>query len=65
VLAVLPKIERALAPFGARPHWAKLFVDSPQTRYPKLPEFRRLARELDGGGKFRNDFLRSYVLGDE
>jgi xylitol oxidase len=65
VLAVLPKIERALAPFGARPHWAKLFVDSPQTRYPKLPEFRRLARELDGGGMFRNDFLRSHVLGDE
>lgn len=65
VLAVLPKIEGALAPFGARPHWAKLFVDSPQTRYPKLAEFRRLARELDGGGMFKNDFLRSYVLDDE
>jgi xylitol oxidase len=65
VLAVLPQIESALAPFGVRPHWGKLFVESPQARYPKLPEFGRLARELDGTGKFHNAFLRRYVLGDE
>jgi len=28
VLAVLPRIESALAPFDARPHWGKLFVGS-------------------------------------
>jgi xylitol oxidase len=65
VLAVLPQMESALAPFGVRPHWGKLFVGSPQARYPKLPEFCRLARELDGGGKFHNAFLRRYVLGEE
>jgi xylitol oxidase len=66
VLAVLPQIESALAPFGVRPHWGKLFVGSRhaiEAVYPKLPEFRRLALELDGGGTFRNDFLRRYVLG--
>jgi xylitol oxidase len=67
VLAVLPQIESALAPFAARPHWGKLFVCSPAdlgALYPKLPEFRRLVRRFDVGGKFRNDFLGRYVLGD-
>jgi xylitol oxidase len=65
VLAVLPQIESALAPFDVRPHWGKLFVGSPHTSYPKLPDFRRLARELDGGGKFHNAFLRRYVLRED
>jgi xylitol oxidase len=65
VLAVLPQIESALAPFGVRPHWGKLFAGAPQARYPKLPEFRRLAQDLDPGGKFHNAFLRRYVLDDE
>jgi xylitol oxidase len=62
VLAVLAQMESALAPLGVRPHWGKLFVESPRGRYPKLPEFRRLARELDPEGKFHNAFLRRYVL---
>jgi xylitol oxidase len=68
VLAVLPQLESALAPFSVRPHWGKLFVGSAEALaavYPKLPDFRRLARELDSGGKFRNAFLRRYVFGDE
>jgi xylitol oxidase len=68
VLAVLPRMESALAPFDARPHWGKLFVGSAElieARYPKLPEFRRLAQELDGGGKFRNAFLDEYVFSRE
>jgi xylitol oxidase len=65
VLAALPQIESALAPFGVRPHWGKLFVESPRARYPKLPEFCRLARDLDDGGKFQNAFLRRYVLEHE
>ena len=68
VLAVLPQIESALAPFSVRPHWGKLFVGSAEALdavYPKLPDFRRLARELDSGGKFRNAFLRRYVFGGE
>jgi xylitol oxidase len=67
VLAVLPQMESALSPFGVRPHWGKLFVGSAaeiEAAYPKLPGFRRLAHELDSGGKFRNAFLRRYVFGE-
>jgi xylitol oxidase len=68
VLALLPRIESALAPFDVRPHWGKLFVGSAElieARYPKLPDFRRLARELDDGGTFRNAFLDRYVFSRE
>ena len=67
VLAVLLRIEAALAPFGVRPHWGKLFVSSPQeleTVYPKLPAFRELRRLFDGHGKFRNAFTAHYVIGE-
>ncbi len=68
VLAMLPQIEGLLAPFGARPHWGKLFVGSAdliEGAYPKLPDFRRLAERFDGGGKFRNAFLDRYVFSRE
>jgi xylitol oxidase len=68
VLVALPRIEAALAPFGARPHWGKLFLGSSElieSVYPKLPDFRRLADELDSGGKFRNAFLDRYVFSRE
>jgi xylitol oxidase len=60
VLALLPRIEDALAPFGARPHWGKLFVGSPEridALYPKLPAFRGLCARLDPDGTFSNDFV--------
>ena len=63
---VLPRIEEALAPFGARPHWAKLFTMSPahlQSLYEKLPDFQRLAERCDPQGKFRNEFLDKYIFG--
>ena len=62
VKELLPKIEQQLAPFDARPHWAKLFTMSPsrvQSRYPKLPEFKDLLAQYDPKGKFRNEFLRA------
>ena len=68
VLAVLPLIEAALAPFGVRPHWGKLFTLSPQALeavYPKLPAFRELRRRLDPDGKFQNAFVARYISGDE
>ena len=46
---MLPRIEAALAPFGARPHWGKLFTSSPkelEAAYPKLPDFRQLRDRL-------------------
>jgi xylitol oxidase len=64
VRALLPVIEKELAPFEARPHWGKLFTMAPkelQSRYEKLADFRRLAAKYDPTGKFRNEFLASTV----
>lgn len=63
---VLPKIEAALAPFKARPHWAKLFTMSPkqiQSLYEKLPDFKQLLMKYDPNGKFSNTFMDTYIFG--
>lgn len=60
VAALIPQVEAKLAPFGYRPHWAKLFTASPEHMkavYPKLPEFLKLLRKYDPKGKFRSGFL--------
>jgi xylitol oxidase len=65
VSRLLPVIERELSPFGVRPHWGKLFTLSPtqlRSRYERLDDFVGLARQLDPGGRFQNDFLRSTVF---
>lgn len=62
VLALLPVIEEALAPFDARPHWGKLFHSVRRELYPRLPDFVELAAELDPEGKFRNEFLERHVF---
>jgi len=64
VIPVLGTIEDRLAPFGARPHWGKLFRTSPETvrgLYGRLPDFRRLLRSHDPAGKFRNEFVDAYI----
>lgn len=66
VRALLPEIEAALAPFGARPHWGKLFTMAPAhigTLFQKLPDFRRLLASYDPDGKFRNTFIDEYIFG--
>jgi len=65
VRQLLPVIERELAPFGARPHWGKLFTTPPAQfakLYERLPDFQKLVREYDTKGKFRNAFLQQTVL---
>jgi xylitol oxidase len=60
VKRLVPIIEQALAPFDPRPHWGKMFAMAPallQSKYPKLENFRRLARRFDPEGKLRNPFL--------
>ncbi|WP_426625550.1 FAD-binding protein [Leifsonia sp. McL0607] len=60
VEAVLPAVEAALLPLGARPHWGKLSLDADGVvpgLYPRLDEFRALADRLDPEGRFRNPFL--------
>lgn len=62
VLSLLPVIEQALEPFGARPHWAKLFT-TPAERiaalYPKFDEFKTLMRKFDPDRRFRNEYLNA------
>ena len=66
VKEVLPLIEAKLAPFDARPHWAKLnTVPASRVRqlYPKLAEFEALVKEYDPGAKFRNQYLETRLYG--
>ncbi|MDQ1726936.1 MAG: alditol oxidase, partial [Frankiaceae bacterium] len=63
VAPVVAAVEELLAPFGARPHWGKVFSVAPaelSRLYPRYDDFRRLAASYDPGGKFRNDFLDTY-----
>ncbi|KUM35701.1 D-arabinono-1,4-lactone oxidase [Arthrobacter sp. EpRS71] len=65
VEAVLPELEEALRPFGARPHWGKLFTPGQYdfaSLYPRFEDFRALVQANDPSGKFRNGLLDS-VLG--
>jgi xylitol oxidase len=65
---LLVRLEDALAPFDARPHWGKVFLmDAPTIaqRYPRLADFRRLCAQLDPRGAFRNAWLERHVLGLE
>jgi xylitol oxidase len=65
VRRVLPVIEKALSPFQPRPHWGKLFTLPPaelRSRYERLGQFIELAAKYDPKGKFRNDFLNTYVF---
>ncbi|MFD9023332.1 FAD-binding protein [Streptomyces parvulus] len=65
VLPVVRGLERALAPFAARPHWGKVFTtpaDELRALYPRLADFRSLTEALDPAGKFGNAFVRG-VLG--
>jgi xylitol oxidase len=66
VMALLPLIEAKLAPFEARPHWAKLFTVPPsdlKARYPKLPDFQALLAQHDPNSKFRNQFIDHNFFG--
>ncbi len=64
VRALLPEIERELAPFQARPHWGKLFTLSKaqlERLYERLPDFRQAIATYDPKGKFRNEFLATHI----
>jgi xylitol oxidase len=59
VEAVLPAVEEALFPLGARPHWGKVYVDRDNVvpgLYPRLADFRELVTGYDPKGVFRNAF---------
>lgn len=65
VAAVLVHVENAFAPFGARPHWGKVFLaDAPSIapRYERHADFVRLVERIDPRGAFRNAWLETSVL---
>lgn len=64
VLGIVPEIEAKLAPFGARPHWAKVFTmeaGAIDPLYPRVGDFKKLVTEFDPKGKFENRFMRERV----
>jgi xylitol oxidase len=65
VRQILPMIEEQLAPFDPRPHWAKLFTLDParlQHQYVKFADYRRLVKDYDPNGKFRNEYLNHNIF---
>jgi xylitol oxidase len=64
VATAVDEVEKALAPFDPRPHWAKVFRRPPEEvrgHYPALADFRRLVDRYDPGHKFGNPFLDAFV----
>jgi alditol oxidase len=60
VRALLPKIEAALAPYGVRCHWGKIFSIDKATlhmRYERMDDFLALVKEFDPHNKFENAYL--------
>jgi xylitol oxidase len=64
VAAAVDAVEAALDPFDPRPHWGKVFR-TPQPpvaeRYPRYDDARALVADLDPRGRFRNDFVDTYL----
>ncbi|GAA1465917.1 D-arabinono-1,4-lactone oxidase [Microbacterium thalassium] len=61
VAALVPEIESALSPFGARPHWGKVHAfDAGRIAavHPRLADARAVFERLDPDGRFANDHLR-------
>ncbi len=62
VRPVVALVERTLAPYSPRPHWAKVFDEAKlaariEDVYEKLGDFRRLAAAVDPERVFVNDWL--------
>ena len=59
-----PRSRSALAPFGARPHWGKVFTTDPATvrdRLPPAAERRGAVPPRRPTGKFRNPMVDRYL----
>lgn len=61
---VLRAVERALAPYDARPHWGKVFTlsDAELARlYPRRGDFAGLVERHDPTGRFGNDLVNGWL----
>ncbi|MFI1697117.1 FAD-binding protein [Streptomyces bobili] len=64
VLPVVRELEAALEPFEPRPHWGKVYelpASVVRGQYPRIDDFRALARDLDPAGTFTNAFVRDVL----
>jgi xylitol oxidase len=65
VAPVVAELDQQLAPFGARPHWGKVFTMPPaavQPLYPRLADVAALRRELDPEDVFGNAMVDDYLV---
>jgi xylitol oxidase len=63
VTPVLGAVEEALAPFGVRPHWGKLFTTGPERikeLYARYSDFAALTAKLDPQGVFHNGMMERF-----
>jgi xylitol oxidase len=69
VARVLPEVEAALLPLGARPHWGKLshaLVHDPGSvavLYPRFDDFGVLAQRYDPKGRFLGGYVERLLAG--
>ncbi|GAA1606618.1 MULTISPECIES: D-arabinono-1,4-lactone oxidase [Kribbella] len=64
VRPVVAELEEALGHLDVRPHWGKVFAADAATlaeRYPKVKDFIGLAAKYDPNGKFRNEYLDTFL----
>ena len=64
IFEVLPAIEEALLPLGARPHWGKVTVASPKSisaAYPRMPDFADLVHRVDPQRKFLSPLMSAII----
>ena len=60
VTPVVTAVEAALAPYAARPHWAKVATVPPRdvaALFRRYDDFAALMRRRDPAGKLRNDLV--------
>ncbi|WP_022882087.1 FAD-binding protein [Gryllotalpicola ginsengisoli] len=64
VEAAAAALEGVLAPFGARPHWGKVFTDAARVPglYPRFADFRALVGRYDPNRVFRNPYTAALGL---
>jgi len=64
VEAATAVVERALAPFGARPHWGKVYTDTARVPalFPRWDDFAALVAKYDPRGVFRNGYTKKLGL---
>lgn len=66
VAELVPRVERALGPWGPRPHWGKLSAmprEQLTVAFPRLDEFAGLVARVDPEGTFRGPYLERLLGG--